>query len=283
MNINEFNASIALLKDACLTQEEEAQLVLTIQRGEDRNDSARNSLIGANMYWSGVFVRKYQFSKIELEDLWQYANIGLTQSIDSFDPTLDVPFHKYAEFKMKSCVLEAISQYGSEFNLPKPTQIQLEKLRRETSALTQELGMEPTTEQIAEKMRLSADEVSFLLALKQRFSNVDDLYREAAITVNDDEVNENDGGIEFMVDEFTDIDNNKENQEEKLMNFSFQPPLDREIFVRSRGLLGYSAMTHAEILNHLNKIRRDNGLTPLTIEDIQIHYNRAVLIDRCMD
>lgn len=281
MNINEFNKFIEAYKNKCLTKEKEAQLVLAIQRREDRRNTAIDCLMEANMYWSGMLVRDYLFTKMEPEDLWQNANIGLLQSIYSFDPSLGVPLHKYAENKMKSCILEGISQYGCEFNLPKPTQIQLVKLRKTISALTQQLCSEPTNDDIAEKMNLSIEEVSFLQTLNQRFCNIDDLYGSAGNSeVNDNsDVDINELGLETSSETETSLQINVE----EFMDFDFLPPLDREIFIRSRGLMGFRVMTHAEILEDINNIRRDKGARPLVLEDIQIHYNRAVLLDCCRD
>ena len=281
MNINEFCSLIASYKSKCLTTEEEAQLVLTIQRGEDRNGSAQNTLIEANKYWAGEFVRKYQFAKMELEDLWSLAVIGLWKSIDAFDLSIGVPFHKYAENRMRSYIWEEIGQYGSEFNLPRPIQIKKERLRKVIPVLTQRLGYEPTPEDLAKEMGLSAEEIQYLQCLNQRFKNVDDLNGKTVSNKNDDDINDIDN--EEPVGELPDRDNTSQSPSETFRDFCFLPPLDREILVRSHGLLGHSPMPHAEILDDLNGIRKAHGKSLLTIQDVQAHYNRAVLLDRCQE
>lgn len=283
MSNNDYNDFIASFKSKCLTKEQEAELVLTIQRGKDRNDFARNRLIEANMYWSWRFALKYQCPEMDIEDLWQAANEGLIDSIASFDPTIGVPFHEYAKYRMGTCILEAINRDGREFNLPKQIQDEQKRLRKVVRVLTQRLGREPLTEEIADEMKQSTEYIYHLQSLNQRFYSVDDMYGAAQGDGDGYYADTNEMDNELSAGEPAEMGNATPVQPETLMDFDFLPPLDREIFVRSRGLLGHRVMTHAEILDELNSTRKANGKSPLTMEDVQIHYCRAAILDRCQD
>lgn len=276
MTINE---QINSYKRECLSFEEEAKLIRTIQdRGAGRR-RAMDILIKANLYYSGEYARKFQFSKVQIEDLWSSANEGLMESIDSYDASLGVPFHKYAEFRMKRCILSNIEKNGYEYaNLPAKIISDLKKLSNVENVLSQKHKGEPTTDEIADEMNITEDEVLYLLNLRVRFANIDTI-----ISVNsDDNIDTNmESGIIETEDEAIAIENHTPKN-----TVSFKeilPPFDYEVFVRSKGLDGYEPMTHAEILEDINRIRKKEGKKLKTLEDVQIHYNRAILLDKHYD
>ena len=279
MDINEFKYMIQNdYKNSCKSFEDEADLIKIIQSGVPGAEKARNELITANIYWAGVYAQKFTFSKLEVEDVWSCAIKGLMLSIDSFDATKGVPFHKYAEYKMKSCILEDIGSYGTDYNLSKQIQNELENLRQVCDELLQKNKSEPSVKEIAKKMRITEEEVDYLLSLKSRFSRFDDL----VIVKNsdqdaDDESTENDG----ICINAEDTESTTQDKEASLK--SILPPLDYEIFVRSRGLNGFKPMTHAQILQEINEIREQKEQKKITMEDVIIHYNRAEILERCSD
>ena len=277
MNINDYNELISTYQCYCKTDAEEAKLIAIIQNGDSGKERAKEEIVKANMYWAGVYARKFQFSKLNVEDIWSYANIGVLQSIDSFDPSKGVPFHKYAEFKMKSCILENIGSYGSEFNLPKQVQIDLERLRKISNELCQETEGESSVSEIAKEMKIGEEYVSYLQSLKIRFQNIDDLYKP---TKGEDEGDDESASNEDIAPE---VKLTASSTQKQLSFKDILPPFDYDVFVRSRGLDGFQPMTHKEILNDINRIRAKEGKKLKTMEDVSIHYKRAVLLDRCID
>ena len=279
MDINEFKYMIQNdYKNSCKSFEDEADLIKIIQSGVPGAEKARNELITANIYWAGVYAQKFTFSKLEVEDVWSCAIKGLMLSIDSFDATKGVPFHKYAEYKMKSCILEDIGSYGTDYNLSKQIQNELENLRQVCDELLQKNKSEPSVKEIAKKMRITEEEVDYLLSLKSRFSRFDDLViAKNSDQDTDDESTENDG----ICINAEDTESTTQDKEASLK--SILPPLDYEIFVRSRGLNGFKPMTHAQILQEINEIREEKDQKKITMEDVIIHYNRAEILERCSD
>ena len=279
MDINEFKYMIQNdYKNSCKSFEDEADLIKIIQSGVPGAEKARNELITANIYWAGVYAQKFTFSKLEVEDVWSCAIKGLMLSIDSFDATKGVPFHKYAEYKMKSCILEDIGSYGTDYNLSKQIQNELENLRQVCDELLQKNKSEPSVKEIAKKMRITEEEVDYLLSLKSRFSRFDDLViAKNSDQDTDDESTENDG----ICINAEDTESTTQDKEASLK--SILPPLDYEIFVRSRGLNGFKPMTHAQILQEINEIREQKEQKKITMEDVIIHYNRAEILERCSD
>lgn len=282
MNYNEYNFNMDSLKEKCLTQEEETRLIRIIQNGEDRHDRALEKLIDANMYWTVMFTKKYMFSKLEQSELLSRANEGLVKSVDSFDPKRGGHLHEYAVYKMSKCIREAITQYGYEFKLPAQIMNQINKLSKVVSGLSQKLQHEPTAEETAEEMNIPVEEVLYLQSLNQHFQNIEATRCKTVSCNNNDEVSD-DGDYGNQVDGLPITSDSDSGLQDTCLDFYFLPPLDREILIRSRGLNGFSPMPHEEILKDINNDRRKKGLSLLTMEDIQIHYNRAVLLDKNQD
>lgn len=275
------NDLINSYKSRCLSFEEESRLIRSIQDDGADSSRARERLIEANIYYAGVYARNFHCAGVPLEDLWSSANEGLLQSISSYDASLGVPFHKYAEFRMKTNILDNIGQNGNKFGpLPLKVIADIKKLRKTEERLIKELGAEPSLEELAYEMNISEEDVKYLMRLRPRFIDMNDERTSGEKDETDSEV-----GTELTVSESAKVVMDEKTViPKKDVSFSeILPPFDYEVFVRSRGLDGFKEMNHRQILEDINRIRSSEGKKQKTMEDVSIHYSRAVLLDRCFD
>lgn len=263
------NSLINQYRAYCKTAAEEEKLIRIIQNNEKGCESAKNELIIANQYWALLYARKFRFSQINIDDLFSAALTGLLNSIKSFNPSKGIPFHNYAEYQMKGHILDCIDTFEYGINLPKKILTDIKRLKKVSKELTQNSEDNYSTEDIAKEMKVSEEYVLYLQSLKLKFENLDQI-NGRKIDCEEDDSYENENFI--VEDEFP------EEKHKKLEYKSILSPLDYEIYIRSVGLNGFSSMSHKDILKDINCIRKKNGLKKCTIEDIIIHYNRAVII-----
>ena len=272
MDINEFNEFLETYYADCRISDakEEARLISIIQSGQEGAKLAEEKIVRANMYWAGVYARKFQFAHMDIQDLWQSANIGLYQSINSFDASKGVPFHIYAEFRMKSCILESISKEGHLISLPQNIQTDLERLRKITNKLTTKEG-KPSVEEIAKGMNVEEGYVYYLQSVKPIYTDIEGNKDNDDDSDDDEKPTANDPVCIYEPSP-------KRVRLQDSLKYIL-PPLDYEIYIRSEGLEGYKPMTHKEIVEDINRIRTKKG--KIGLEDVQIHYNRAVILANC--
>lgn len=95
-------------------------------------------------------------SHIEIDDLVSWGSIGLLDAIDKFDPTREVRFSTYAVTRIRGAILDGLQQMDWA---PKQVTSKVRAVRRLRELLTNELGYEPSVEQMAERMGFSAGEI----------------------------------------------------------------------------------------------------------------------------
>ena len=143
-----------------VTPQEEKDLGRQIQGGDD---DALRVLVEANLRFVVSFAKKYRGCGLSFLDLINEGNIGLIEAAKRFDPEKNVKFITYAVWWVRQSIIHALSDQSGAFRLPQKQANLLYRIGKTISKLTIKLQRNPTLEQIAEVMKVSASEVTSLL------------------------------------------------------------------------------------------------------------------------
>ncbi|MEE9126729.1 MAG: RNA polymerase sigma factor RpoD/SigA [Planctomycetota bacterium] len=143
-----------------VTPQEEKDLGRQIQGGDD---DALRVLVEANLRFVVSFAKKYRGCGLSFLDLINEGNIGLIEAAKRFDPEKNVKFITYAVWWVRQSIIHALSDQSGAFRLPQKQANLLYRIGKTISKLTIKLQRNPTVEQIAEVMKVSASEVTSLL------------------------------------------------------------------------------------------------------------------------
>ncbi len=143
-----------------VTPQEEKDLGRQIQGGDDE---ALRVLVEANLRFVVSFAKKYRGCGLSFLDLINEGNIGLIEAAKRFDPNKNVKFITYAVWWVRQSIIHALSDQSGAFRLPQKQANLLYRIGKTISKLTIKLQRNPTVEQIAEVMKVSASEVTSLL------------------------------------------------------------------------------------------------------------------------
>src|SRR5579862_4297577 len=153
-----------------LTAEEEVTLTRAIQRGDLR---AKQRLIESNMRLVINIAKTYRNRSIPLEDLIQEGAIGLMQAAERFDPDKGFRFSTYATHWIRQAIGRAIDNKSKAIRLPAHVSQSLRKVEKERIRLSRELGYDPSPEQIASAIGISAQKLLALLQSSQDLLSLD--------------------------------------------------------------------------------------------------------------
>lgn len=153
-----------------LTPEEEITLTRAVQRGDQ---AAKQRLIESNMRLVINIAKTYRNRSIPLEDLIQEGAIGLMQAAERFDPDKGFRFSTYATHWIRQAIGRAIDNKSKAIRLPAHVSQSLRKVEKERARLARDLGYEPSPEQIASVMGISAKKLIMLLQSSQELLSLD--------------------------------------------------------------------------------------------------------------
>jgi RNA polymerase primary sigma factor len=153
-----------------LTHAEEIDLAQQAAAGDDR---ALRKLIESNLRLVIAIARRYMYNGVPLVDLIQEGNLGLMRAAEKFDYRRGCHFCTYATWWIRQAVSRAVREQSRMIHLPEYVAAHLCKIRRIAAQLSQESGLDPLPEQIAEVSNINLDEVIQLLSLIEQPVSLD--------------------------------------------------------------------------------------------------------------
>ena len=147
-----------------LTADEEVSLALKIEQGDQE---AKQRLAEANLRLVVSIAKRYVGRGMQFLDLIQEGNMGLMKAVEKFDHRKGFKFSTYATWWIRQAITRAIADQARTIRIPVHMVETINKLIRIQRQLLQELGKEPTPEQIAEKMEMPTEKVREILKIAQ--------------------------------------------------------------------------------------------------------------------
>ena len=172
-----------------LTPEQEIQLAAKIKKGDAR---ARERMINANLRLVVTIAHDYANLGLPLLDLISEGNIGLTKAVERFDPAKGAKLSSYAMWWIKQSIKRALANQSKMIRLPVHLVNKIAKVRRVSLQMSDELGREPTDDELGEELGIAGEKVTRLKSLGIRPASLDaplgdDEGTEFGVVVGDEE------------------------------------------------------------------------------------------------
>lgn len=153
-----------------ISREDEVELAKKIKEG---CEESLDKLVRSNLRFVVSVAKKYQNQGVSLSDLINEGNLGLIRAAHKFDETKGIKFISYAVWWIRQAILQALAEQSRIVRVPLNRAGTLHRIGKRSSALQQELGREPTVEEIAEGMDISKEEVAKTLSISQSHLSLD--------------------------------------------------------------------------------------------------------------
>jgi RNA polymerase primary sigma factor len=172
-----------------LTPQQEIELAKRIKKGDPE---ARERMISSNLRLVVTIAHDYANLGLPLLDLISEGNIGLTKAVERFDPTRGAKLSTYAMWWIKQSIKRALANQSKTIRLPVHLVDKITKVRRVSRQMSEELGREPTDDELGEEIGIASEKVARLKGVGVRPASLDasigdDDSTEFGAVIEDDE------------------------------------------------------------------------------------------------
>lgn len=240
-----------------LTAQEEAELSRLVGEG---SDEARNRMIATNLRLVVTIAREFDKRLLPFADLLSEGNLGLIKAVERFRPDRGARFGTYAAWWIRQGMQRAIDQQAHTVRLSASARSKLLKLCRIAHGMADDLGREPTDDELAGEVGMEAGAVRHLRAVGAPAASMDaQVWTEGGGTLGDSMV---DDSAEDPLEALS----GKDLGGEALSLLGVLKPKEYEIIVRRFGLEGHAPMSLEEVGREIGRTRervrqiQDEGL-----------------------
>jgi len=202
-------------KEGMISAEEEVLLAQRIRTGDQE---ALEKLVKANLRFVISVAKQYQNQGLSLPDLINEGNVGLIKAAKRFDETRGFKFISYAVWWIRQSILQALAEQSRIVRLPLNQVGALNKLKKESSRLEQQLERNPTIEELSDLMETSSDKLNDVLSISLKAISMD------APLVADEDMN--------LIDIY--VDDNAEGTDINVMQESLSKEIARSLSILSK-------------------------------------------------
>ena len=153
-----------------LTPQQEIELAKKINKGDA---AARERMINANLRLVVTIAHDYANLGLPLIDLISEGNIGLTKAVERFDPAKGAKLSTYAAWWIKQSIKRALADQSKTIRLPVHLVDKLAKVRRISLQMSDDLGREPTDDELGEELGVASEKVARLRSVGIRPASLD--------------------------------------------------------------------------------------------------------------
>jgi RNA polymerase sigma factor, sigma-70 family len=233
-------------REELISAEEEVLLAQRIKQGDQK---ALDKLVTSNLRFVVSVAKQYQNQGLSLPDLINEGNVGLIKAAKRFDETRGFKFISYAVWWIRQSILQAIAEQSRIVRLPLNQVGALNKAKRETSRLEQELERNPTIDELSDSMSTSRSKLNDVISISAKAVSMDaPLVENEDLNLIDVYIDENAQG--------TDINVMKESLDTEIARaLSTLSKKEREIVALFFGIGQAHGYTLDEIAAHFNLTR----------------------------